>query len=155
MIRMLLLLGANRVPAILSSGKIRKHYLMAGVNFNVLFNSELTRRVQSRKTDLELEVREDAIVGETSIVWGCGGVAKLLLFQGDYLGINIRNVPYYWTLSDVDLTVRTKFSQSTKGSIRDLHFLPRTADQNSRTARIVFDNPTKAATAFLVNIFGK
>ena len=38
--------------------------------------------MEVRKKELELEVREDPLVGETRIVWGCGGEAKVLLFLG-------------------------------------------------------------------------
>ena len=106
--------------------------------------------MESRKTELELEIREDPVVGETRIVWGCGGEAKLLLFYGHYVGINLRNVPNSWNLSDVDVTVRQKFSQSTKDSFRNLFFLPKNADQQNKTARIVFDDPYKAAIALQV-----
>lgn len=112
--------------------------------------SELTRKVETRKTDLELQVREDPVVGETRIVWGCGGEAKLLLFHGDYVGINIRNVPNSWTLTDVELLIRQKLSQPIKDAVRELIFLPKNTDQKSRSARIVFGDPIQAATAFQV-----
>jgi hypothetical protein len=108
--------------------------------------------VQSRKTELEQEIIEDPVVGETRIVWGCGGEAKFLLFFGNFIGITLRNVPNSWNLSDVDITVRQKLSQPTKDSFRNVFFLPKNADQKYKTARIFFDDPHKAATALQVMI---
>lgn len=119
----------------------------------VAFISELTRRVDNRKRDLEMEMREDPIVGETRIVWGCGGEAKYLLFTGDYISINIRNVPNPWNLTDVQLIVNQKLTVDDRNSVRNLFFLPKSNNQNTKSARIVLDNPLKAATVFQVKPF--
>lgn len=98
-----------------------------------------------------MEIREDPIVGETRVVWGYGGEARYLLFSGDYISINIRNVPYSWNLSDINYTIGQKLSRPIKDSIRNLFFLPRVEDQQKKTARIAFDDAQKAATALQVN----
>lgn len=97
-----------------------------------------------------MEIREDPIVGETRIVWGLGGEARYLLFSGDYIAINIRNIPSSWNLSDVDYTVGQKLSRPIRDSIQNLFFLPRVQDQQTKTARLTLDDAKTAATAFQV-----
>jgi hypothetical protein len=73
-----------------------------------------------------------------------------LLFYGNFIGITLRNVPSSWNLSDVDITVRQKLSQPIKDSFKNIFFLPKNADQTNKTARILFNDPYKAATALQV-----
>lgn len=122
------------------------------LKFLVISISELSRRINARKRELELEIREDSIVGETRIVWGCGGEAKLLMFHGQYITINVQNVPITWRLSDVIFTVSQKLSQPVKGSLRDVVLLPQFPNRNDKTARIIFDDPKIAATGFKVDV---
>lgn len=109
------------------------------------------RKVKSRKRELELEIREDPIIGETRIVWGSGGEARLLLFRGNYIGINLRNVPNSWSLLHLDMTIRQRCGQPTYDSLRNIFFLSANADQNTKSARVVFEDPQKASTAFQVS----
>ena len=110
----------------------------------------MSRRIKARKLELESEIREDPIVGDTRIVWGCGGEAKMLMFRGDFIGIHIQNVPLSWNLSDVHYTVSQKISQPIKDSLQNVLLLPANSDRSSKTARLIFDDPSKADTAFTV-----
>jgi hypothetical protein len=98
-------------------------------------------------------IREDSLSGETRIVWSCGGEGKMLLFSGDFIGINIRNVPKNWNLVDLDLNVRRKLSQQMKESISDLFFLLKSEDQPKKSARIIFDSPLIAAAAIKASVY--
>ena len=111
---------------------------------------ELNRRVDNRKAELELLIREDDLVGETRIVWGCGGEGKLLLFSGDYIGVNVHNIPKNWSLVDLDLTARRKLNQPLKESIRNLFFLPTNDDQSKKSGRIIFNDPQTTLAAVKV-----
>lgn len=113
---------------------------------NFVYN-ELTRKVISRKRELELEIREDPVIGETRIVWGCGGEARLLLFRGNYIGLNLKNMPNAWSLLDVDMIIRQKCSQLIRDSLRNIFFLSNNSGEKTKTARVVFDDPHKASTA--------
>ncbi|XP_059353084.1 uncharacterized protein LOC130692190 [Daphnia carinata] len=130
-------------------GDYKKDALVAWCKPNAVnfVYSELTRKVASRKRELELEIREDPVIGETRIVWGCGGEARLLLFRGNYIGLNFKNVPNAWSLLDVDMIIRQKCSQFTKDSVRNLFFLSNNAGEKTKTARVVFDDPQKASAA--------
>lgn len=111
--------------------------------------SQLTRRVDARKKELELEIREDPLVGETRIVWGCGGEAKVLLFREDFVGISIRKIPNGWSLADVKYVIEQKLSPLAKESIRNFFFLYAT-NQGKQSARILFDCPKIASAALKV-----
>jgi len=119
---------------------------------SILFR-ELNRLVNNRKAELESVMREDSLIGETRIVWGCGGEGKVLLFSGDYIGINIRNVPKTWSLVDLDFTLRRKLSQQMKVSICNLFFLAKSDDQSKKSARVIFNSPLIAAAAIKVSYF--
>ena len=106
--------------------------------------------MEVRKKELELEVREDPLVGETRIVWGCGGEAKVLLFLGEFVGIRIHKVPSSWTLTDVDFIVKQKLSPELAGSIRNLYLISKASDGGKKTAKVIFDCPQKATTALKV-----
>lgn len=114
--------------------------------------------MSNRKAELEAMVREDSLIGETRIAWSCGGEGKMLLFSGDYIGINISNVPKTWSLVDLNLTLCRKLSQQTKGSVRNQFFLPNCEDRSKKSARIIFDSPPSAAAAlkvFILYLFQK
>ena len=103
--------------------------------------------MESRKKELELDVREDPVVGETRIVWGCGGEAKVLLFLGEFVGIRIHKVPSLWSLTEIDLIVKQKLSPELAGSIRNLSLVSKTSGGGKKTATVIFDCPQKATTA--------
>lgn len=104
--------------------------------------------MDERKRELELEVREHAVIGETRIVWGCGGEAESFLFCGEFIGINIRNVPDSWSLKDVRLALHKKLSRP--DAIRDLFFTQQNPGRGKRSARIVFGCPQIASTSLKV-----
>ena len=106
--------------------------------------------MEVRKKELELEVREDPVVGETRIVWGCGGEAKVLLFLGEFIGIKIHKVPSSWSLTEVDFIVKQKLSPELAGSIRNLFLIPKASDGGKKTAKVIFDCPQKATAALQV-----
>ena len=114
---------------------------------------ELERLVSNRIAELESSVREDSLIGETRIVWSCGGEGKMLLFSGDYVGINIHNVPKTWSLVDLNLTLRRKLSKKTKDSVRNQFFLVNCEDRSKKSARVIFDSPPSAAVALKVELF--
>jgi hypothetical protein len=96
---------------------------------------------------LRSEVREDPLSGETRLVWGCGGRAEMLLFEGEFLGINVRRVPKTWTMEDVIVRINCPISSE---AIRDSFFLSKSENPAFQTARILFTCRKKASETLKV-----
>ena len=90
-------------------------------------------------------MREDPLSGETRLVWGCGGRAEMLLFEGEFLAINVRRVPKTWTMDDVIVNYL-----SSSGAIRDSFFLSKSENPAFQTARILFTCRKKASQTLKV-----
>ncbi len=118
-----------------------------GLNKMKIKFRRLGLEVEQERRRLRSEVREDPLSGETRLVWGCGGRAEMLLFEGEFLAINVRRVPKTWKMEDLC----TKFNcLSSSETIREAFFLSKSESPAFQTARILFTCRKKASETLKV-----
>lgn len=75
----------------------------------------------------------------------------MMLFHGDFVGVNIVSIPSSWNLNDVNNIVRQRLSQPVRDSIRDIFFTSKKEIQQKQCVRIIFDQQSNAASALKVS----
>lgn len=66
-----------------------------------LVTENLQAKVAATRHALEQEVVEELLVGTTRVVWGAGAQVHGLLFDNDFISINLRNVPTDWSAAQL------------------------------------------------------
>lgn len=101
----------------------------------------LKKRIEEAKEMLKKEVVEEVVIGNTRAVYGIGGVLTDFLFEGEYISINLRNLPNDWTQERI-MKIASQY-----GNIRDCTLVSQGAE-NTKWSKVTFMKKSEAKAAF-------